>query len=229
MIDQMTEKYVNVNVALLLLLLLLRPRATAARPRAAPPTSTPRTPTNSPPSLPPLSSPLRYKDKPALTYQQMNVCSLEFPDETFDAVVAKGTMDAILCGEGSTANVAKMCMEVSRVLRPNGVFFIVSYGVPENRLQYLEPEDYSWNVTFHTVPKVRRSRRSVGTAPPRLAAARTTHRPPLPSPPSAPPPSPTPRTQTPSTISTCAPRAAPRTKARAVSPGVGRPLCVGRC
>lgn len=60
----------------------------------------------------------KYKDKSALTYQQMNVCSLEFPDESFDAVVAKATMDAILCGEGSTANVAKMCQEVSRVLKP---------------------------------------------------------------------------------------------------------------
>ena len=159
----------------------------------------------------------KYKDKPALTFQQMNVCSLEFPDESFDAVVAKGVMDAILCGEGSTANVAKMrggraalenrrgdaaapagirprgraaatprlrrgvvrgaepckrpressetdvvapssvralrCMEVSRVLKPAGVFFVVSYGVPDNRMQYLENEDYSWTVTTHTVPK----------------------------------------------------------------------------
>lgn len=95
----------------------------------------------------------KYKDKSALTYQQMNVCSLEFPDESFDAVVAKAVMDAILCGEGSTANVAKMCQEVSRVLKPHGVFYIVSYGVPDNRLQYLENEDYSWSVTVHTVPK----------------------------------------------------------------------------
>ncbi|KAH8062786.1 methyltransferase [Aureococcus anophagefferens] len=95
----------------------------------------------------------KYKDKPALSFQQMNVCSLEFPDESFDAVIAKGVMDAILCGEGSTANVAKMCMEVSRVLKPNGIFFVVSYGVPDNRMQYLENEDYSWVVTTHTVPK----------------------------------------------------------------------------
>lgn len=95
----------------------------------------------------------KYKDKPALTFQQMNVCSLEFPDESFDAVIVKGTMDAILCGEGSTANVAKMCMEVSRILKPSGVLFVVSYGVPDNRMQYLENEDYSWTVTTHTVPK----------------------------------------------------------------------------
>lgn len=84
----------------------------------------------------------------------MNVCSLDFPDESFDVVIDKGTMDSILCGEGSTANVAKMCGEVSRVLKPNGCFFIISYGVPDNRLNYLEKEDaYSWNVTVHTVPK----------------------------------------------------------------------------
>lgn len=50
----------------------------------------------------------------------------------------QATVDAVLCGEGSTANVAKFCSEVSRVLKPTGVFFIVSYGVPDNRLNYLE-------------------------------------------------------------------------------------------
>lgn len=42
----------------------------------------------------------RYKDKPTLQWQQMNVTSLEFPDETFDVVIAKATLDAVLCGEG---------------------------------------------------------------------------------------------------------------------------------
>jgi len=59
----------------------------------------------------------KYKDKPTLQWQQMNVCALDFPDETFDVVIAKATVDAVLCGEGSTANVAKLCSEVSRVLK----------------------------------------------------------------------------------------------------------------
>jgi len=84
----------------------------------------------------------RYRDKPTLQWQQMNVCSLDFPDETFDVVVDKGTMDSLLCGE------------ISRVLKPNGCFVIISYGVPDNRLNYLEKEDiYSWSVVTHTVPK----------------------------------------------------------------------------
>ena len=32
-----------------------------------------------------------------------------------------------MCGEGHLENVANMCMEVSRVLRPNGIFMIISY------------------------------------------------------------------------------------------------------
>jgi ubiquinone/menaquinone biosynthesis C-methylase UbiE len=95
----------------------------------------------------------KYRDKPTLTWQQMNVCALEFPDESFDVVLDKGTADSILCGEGSTANAAKMCQEVSRVLKPSGTFVVVSYGVPDNRLSYLENEDYGWSVTVHTVAK----------------------------------------------------------------------------
>jgi EEF1A lysine methyltransferase 4 len=44
----------------------------------------------------------------------MNACALEFGDASFDAVLDKGTMDSILCGEGSINNVANLCMEVSR-------------------------------------------------------------------------------------------------------------------
>ena len=75
-------------------------------------------------------------------WQMMNVCALDYPDESFNAVVDKGTLDSVLCGEGSTANVAKMCMEISRVLKPNGVYFICSYGVPDNRLQVTPDTDY---------------------------------------------------------------------------------------
>ncbi|KAL7689699.1 putative methyltransferase type 11, S-adenosyl-L-methionine-dependent methyltransferase [Plasmopara halstedii] len=96
----------------------------------------------------------KYEDRAEqMQWQKMNMCSLEFADKTYDAVVDKGTMDSILCGEGSTANVAKMCQEIYRVLKPNGVYFVVSYGVPDNRLSYLENKDLQWKVAVHTVPK----------------------------------------------------------------------------
>jgi len=95
----------------------------------------------------------RHKDKPTLTWQVMNACHLDFPDETFDAIVDKGTMDSVLCGEGSTGNVGKMLSECVRVLKPNGVLFMISYGVPDNRLGYLESEEFPWKVSVTTVAK----------------------------------------------------------------------------
>ena len=65
----------------------------------------------------------------------------------------QGTLDSILCGEGSTANAGKCCSEMSRVLKPGGVFMAVSYGTPENRLSYLEHEEYHWTVQVHTIAK----------------------------------------------------------------------------
>ena len=45
-----------------------------------------------------------YREKyPTLTYKQMDVrqMSPSIADETFDAVIDKGTFDSILCGDGS--------------------------------------------------------------------------------------------------------------------------------
>jgi len=95
----------------------------------------------------------RHRGKTSMAWQQMNMCALDFGDASFNVVLDKGTMDSILCGKGSITNVAAMCMEVSRVLKPDGVFIIVSYGIPGNRLQYLQEETYKWRVSVHTVPK----------------------------------------------------------------------------
>lgn len=95
----------------------------------------------------------RSKDMRGVTWQVMNVMQLAFADGAFDAVVDKGTLDSLLCGDNSTANGGRYLSEVSRVLKPGGVFFCVSYGTPDNRLQYFENDDYGWSVVVKTLPK----------------------------------------------------------------------------
>jgi SAM-dependent methyltransferase len=82
----------------------------------------------------------------------MNCCALNFPDASFDAVIDKGTLDSILCSEASTANSGRYTHEVARVLKPGGVFIIVSQGAPEIRMSYLEG-DYGWSTSISTIPK----------------------------------------------------------------------------
>ena len=65
----------------------------------------------------------KYKDKSALTYQQMNVCSLEFPDESFDAVYS---MNSLLHVPKRT--LPTLLRNVGRLLRPGGLFFFGAYG-----------------------------------------------------------------------------------------------------
>jgi EEF1A lysine methyltransferase 4 len=95
-----------------------------------------------------------HKELRGVNWKIMDVLDMkEIPDGTYDAVIDKATMDSVLCGENSTANVAKMLAGVSRVLKSVGVYFCVSYGIPDNRLTYLDNEAYGWTVKVHTVAK----------------------------------------------------------------------------
>ena len=77
----------------------------------------------------------------------------DFETGSFDVAIDKGTLDAMLCGEGSTANANKMITEVHRILKQIGVYIIVSYGQPVHRNSYLEKPDYEWDVNVHQVAK----------------------------------------------------------------------------
>ncbi|KAF4696120.1 hypothetical protein FOZ60_002350 [Perkinsus olseni] len=96
----------------------------------------------------------RYQDKPGMVYQQADCRALEFSDGMFDVVIDKGTLDSILCGEGSSQNAQKMLSEISRVLNPSkGVYICISHGQQSYRLTYLQKPDFQWSVKVHTVAK----------------------------------------------------------------------------
>ncbi len=67
----------------------------------------------------------------------MDVRDLLYEDQTFDLIIDKSTIDALLCGDYSFLNVAIMIKETQRVLKTGGVYMIISYGQPENRLFHL--------------------------------------------------------------------------------------------
>ena len=80
----------------------------------------------------------RNEGKKGLHFNVMDVCEMAYKDETFDLIIDKSTIDALLCGDHSYMIVAKMLKEISRVLKTGGYYIIISYGQPENRMIHLE-------------------------------------------------------------------------------------------
>lgn len=95
-----------------------------------------------------------YKEKyPTLIYKQGDVRAIGCDAGTYDAVIDKGTLDSILCGDGSGPNADQMLSEIHKALSPTGVYICISYGVKESRMSYLQKKDYSWTVFCHQVAK----------------------------------------------------------------------------
>ncbi|SBT80384.1 methyltransferase, putative [Plasmodium malariae] len=95
-----------------------------------------------------------YKDKPNLKYMLMNVCDMkEFKNAEFDLIIDKACLDSIVCSEDSLKYIEEMLSEVSRILKSEGTFVVISHAQPTYRLGYLQKQDYKWNVTIKTVKR----------------------------------------------------------------------------
>lgn len=83
----------------------------------------------------------------------MDIRDLKYEDGFFDIAIDKSTIDALLCGEHSFVNVAKMTKEVQRTLKEGGIYMIISYGQPENRIFHLEREHLGFELSVYTIKK----------------------------------------------------------------------------
>jgi len=91
---------------------------------------------------------------PIMTWIKMDVMKMStLEGKTFDVVIDKGTLDAILCGDNSTANAEAMLREISRLLSRNGVFFEITYGLPENRMNHLNKSILNWTINTDKIGK----------------------------------------------------------------------------
>jgi len=92
---------------------------------------------------------------PHLKFETMDCRAMSYESDSFDCVVDKGTLDAVLCGVDSAKNADALLAECYRVLRPGGIFAIVTYGDPNCRVPHLSKPRYKWRISTHTVGKTR--------------------------------------------------------------------------
>jgi ubiquinone/menaquinone biosynthesis C-methylase UbiE len=89
----------------------------------------------------------RFRTEPRLRWicgDCLKMDQLE-PDR-FDVVFDKGTLDSLMCSGPSAKVVGQMMSEISRVLKPGGLFVEISYGTPNTRSSFLKGAQYGWTV-----------------------------------------------------------------------------------
>ncbi|KAK4755679.1 hypothetical protein SAY87_009436 [Trapa incisa] len=96
----------------------------------------------------------KYSECSQLKYMVMDVRDMRaFESGSFDAVLDKGTLDSLLCGNNSRKNAAQMLEEVARVLKDRGVYILITYGAPSYRLHLLK-EMNIWTIKLHVIEKL---------------------------------------------------------------------------
>ncbi|XP_020585888.1 methyltransferase-like protein 13 [Phalaenopsis equestris] len=90
---------------------------------------------------------------PQLKYMQMDVRDMGFfNDETFDSVIDKGTLDSLMCGFDAPFSAFQMIEEVNRVLKPGGIYMLITYGDPSVRIPHLNQPGCCWKITLYIIP-----------------------------------------------------------------------------
>ena len=79
---------------------------------------------------------------------------MQFKDGSFDCVIDKGLMDAMVCSDGATGNIQSMLSEIYRVLSDKGVYICISHGKEDQRKKYLKNlKKYNWDRVKHMIQK----------------------------------------------------------------------------
>ncbi|KAM8850071.1 EEF1A lysine methyltransferase 4 isoform 2-T8 [Spinachia spinachia] len=96
----------------------------------------------------------RYSDCVAMTWRQMDVRHLSFPDASFDVIIEKATLDAIMVEEKTPWEVSPQAggfihqalTEVGRCLKPGGRFVSVTFASPLFRKRLYARTEYNWSI-----------------------------------------------------------------------------------
>ncbi|CAM6028268.1 unnamed protein product [Sphagnum balticum] len=96
----------------------------------------------------------KYKGVKEMAFSRMDVREMKNLKElTIDHVIDKGLFDSFMCGIDAPTNVQLMLTEVRRVMKPKGVYILITYGDPRVRLPYLKTTEFQWEITLYVIPR----------------------------------------------------------------------------
>jgi len=93
------------------------------------------------------------KQFPDMKWISMDATKMDFENNSFDCVIDKGTLDAIMCSQDPSPP-AKLVREMHRVTKVGGKFCIITHGEPESRLKYFEQfknENFDFDIKYEKI------------------------------------------------------------------------------
>lgn len=93
----------------------------------------------------------RFETYTGVEFFVMDVKQLhKFADETFTIVIDKACIDSLFCGTDYLETAGQAFREIHRVLRPEGVFLMVTHAPPIARVPYLRL--ITWALEMYKIP-----------------------------------------------------------------------------
>jgi SAM-dependent methyltransferase len=89
----------------------------------------------------------RYSHEKRLKWRAYDIRrGTEFRPKSFNVVLDKATMDAMMCSDIAASLVSDMFTEVARLLKPGGHYIVVSSGPEPLRKMFFLPTQYGWTL-----------------------------------------------------------------------------------
>ncbi|XP_060690089.1 EEF1A lysine methyltransferase 4 [Hemiscyllium ocellatum] len=100
----------------------------------------------------------KYATCSGMEWKVMDARALQFEDESFDVVLEKGTLDAMMVdvkdpwnvSQETTETIDQVLKEVSRILRKGGRFISITFAQPHFRKQLYAKRVYNWSIKHQT-------------------------------------------------------------------------------
>lgn len=101
----------------------------------------------------------KCKDMSDMSWLVMDINNLQFDDESFDCVLEKGTLDALLVdekdpwslSETNSIKIDNILNRISRLLKHNGCFISITFAQPHFRKPMYAVSKYNWSVELVTI------------------------------------------------------------------------------
>ncbi|KAL4578447.1 hypothetical protein LXL04_014570 [Taraxacum kok-saghyz] len=103
------------------------------------------------------------RSRPCMRWRVMDMTSMQFADESFDAVLDKGGLDALMEPELGPVLGNQYVSEVKRVMKKGGKFICLTLGESHVLGMFFPKFRYGWKISLHILPQKQSKRTSLKT------------------------------------------------------------------